>query len=46
MYTSKQCGACGEPNDKLGGSKTLNCQKCGAVADRGVHARNVLLRGL
>ena len=36
--TSKQCGACGELNDKLGGSKTFNCQKCGAVADRDVHA--------
>jgi transposase len=46
-YTSKQCGACGELNDKLGGSKTFNCQKCGAVADRDVHAaRNILLRCL
>jgi hypothetical protein len=47
-YTSKQCGACGELNDKLGGgSKTFNCQKCGTVADRDVHAaRNILLRCL
>ena len=46
-YTSKQCGACGELNDKLGGSKTFNCQECGAVADRDVHAaRNILLRCL
>ena len=46
-YTSKQCGACGELNDKLGGSKTFNCQQCGAVADRDVHAaRNILLRCL
>jgi hypothetical protein len=45
--TAKQCGACGELNDKLGGSKTFNCQKCGAVADRDVHAvRNILLRCL
>ena len=46
-YTSKLCGACGELHDKLGGSKTLNCQECGAVAERDVHAaRNILLRCL
>ena len=46
-YTSKQCGACGELNDKLGGSKTFHCEECGAVADRDIHAaRNILLRCL
>lgn len=46
-YTSKQCGACGHLNDKLGGIKVFNCRSCGAVADRDVHAaRNILLRCL
>jgi transposase len=46
-YTSKQCGACGVLNDKLGGSKTFTCRSCGATADRDVHAaRNILLRFL
>lgn len=46
-YTSKQCGACGTINDKLGSSKLFKCHACGAVADRDVHgARNILLRAL
>ena len=46
-YTSKQCGACGRLNDKLGGSKVFGCSGCGASADRDVHAaRNILLRCL
>ena len=44
-YTSKQCGACGELNDRLGSSKVFSCAACGATADRDVHAaRNILLR--
>jgi ribosomal protein L37AE/L43A len=30
-YTSKQCGACGALNDKLGGSKVFTCRSCGEV---------------
>jgi transposase len=46
-YTSKQCGACGVINDKLGGCKVFTCRSCGASADRDVHAaRNILLRFL
>ena len=46
-YTSKQCGACGCLNDKLGGSKVFKCKSCGAKADRDIHAaRNILLRCL
>ena len=46
-YTSKQCGACGMLNDKLGGSKVFTCRSCGATADRDIHAaRNILLRFL
>jgi transposase len=44
-YTSKQCGACGTINDRLGSSITFVCSNCSSVADRDVHAaRNVLLR--
>ena len=44
-YTSKQCGACGTLNDKLGGSKVFTCAPCGAVGNTDVHAaRNILLR--
>lgn len=46
-YTSKQCGACGVLNDKLGGSKVFTCRSCGATGDRDIHAaRNILLRFL
>jgi transposase len=46
-YTSKQCGACGVINDKLGGSKVFTCRSCGAIGDRDIHAaRNILLRFL
>ena len=44
-YTSKQCGACGSINDRLGSSITFVCPNCSSVADRDVHAaRNILLR--
>jgi transposase len=44
-YTSKQCGACGTINDRLGSSITFKCPNCSIVADRDVHAaRNILLR--
>ena len=46
-YTSKQCGACGHINDKLGGSEVFRCAKCGEKGDRDVHAaRNIALRVL
>jgi putative transposase len=48
-YTSKQCGACGTLNEKLGGSKKFVCKSlsCGASGDRDIHAaRNILLRFL
>jgi len=46
-YTSKQCGACGVINDKLGASKVFTCHSCGATGDRDIHAaRNILLRFL
>ena len=46
-YTSKQCGQCGFINDKLGSNEVFLCPKCGASADRDVHAaRNILLRHL
>ena len=37
-YTSKQCGACGSINDRLGSSITFVCPNCSSVADRDVHA--------
>jgi transposase len=51
-YTSKQCGACGSINDRLGSSITFVCPNCSSFADRDVHAlaraqapaRNILLR--
>ena len=46
-YTSKQCGACGQLNNKLGASKVFTCPSCGCTADRDIHAaRNILLRFL
>jgi transposase len=46
-YTSKQCGACGTLNDKLGSSIVFKCSSCKQEADRDVHgARNILLRFL
>ena len=44
-YMSKQCGACGSINDRLGSSITFVCPNCSSVLDRDVHAtRNMLLR--
>lgn len=46
-YTSKTCGHCGVLNQKLGSSKTFNCNHCGNISDRDLHAaRNILLRYL
>ena len=46
-YTSKQCGKCGNLNQKLGASEVFNCGECSAIADRDAHAaRNILLRFL
>jgi putative transposase len=46
-YTSKTCTNCGVLNDKLGSSKTFNCNTCGLTLDRDINgARNVLLRAL
>ena len=44
-YTSKECGACGSINERLGSSITFVFPNCSSVADRDVHAaRNILLR--
>jgi putative transposase len=46
-YTSKTCGKCGEINQKLGGNKVFQCNKCNYVADRDINGtRNILLRYL
>jgi putative transposase len=46
-YTSKTCGNCGKINDKLGGSKTFNCNKCNVSIDRDINgARNILIKYL
>ena len=46
-FTSKQCGKCGELNNKLGKSETWHCPSCGCEADRDGHAaRNIFLRFL
>jgi len=46
-YTSKTCTNCGELNEKLGSSKTFNCDECGLTLDRDINgARNILLRAL
>lgn len=44
-YTSKTCSCCGKINDKLGSSKTFNCEKCKNVFDRDSNgARGILLK--
>jgi transposase len=46
-YTSKTCGKCGVLCEDLGGDETFECQECGLVCDRDIHAsRNVYLRFL
>ena len=44
-YTSKTCGCCGRPNQKLGGSKTFSCENCKSIFDRDVNgAHNIYLK--
>ena len=46
-YTSKTCGNCGLINQKPGGSKTFNCNKCNVTIDRDINgARNILIKYL
>lgn len=46
-YTSKTCGFCGIINKNLGASEVFNCEHCGLVIDRDMHAaRNILIKWL
>ena len=44
-YTSKTCEHCEQINDKLGGSKTFQCDLCKVKMDRDANGmRNILLK--
>lgn len=46
-YTSKTCSNCGQLNNKLGGNKIFNCNKCNLLMDRDINAcRNILMKTL
>lgn len=46
-YTTKTCGKCGVLNQKIGSKKIFQCEHCGLVMDRDIHAaRNILIRAL